>query len=325
MSLIWNFSYGGGSGKVSSNGKVWLFGYPCSSNSSCSYYSVELGEGTYLFELWGAQGGDARNGILFTGAVGGYTSAAITFEEAMQLQLFIGGTGGIYDDLAGGFNGGGKGTHYSTPINANKGAPGGGATDIKIQNLQSFQKILVAGGGGGASTWQKGYYGQDIASGVGGGTSGGNGAVCLGGGQSLVTDSSCTAGTEGKGADGGGGSGARGGGGYYGGSGGKSHGHSGGGGSGFISSMFSTTNGIKPITLKGTESFPKPSLLDSGNETGHEGNGAIRITFLSPFRSPTRSEIPKHIKELCDSICSVKKPSRERINHDFSWIIFLMS
>ena len=109
------------------------------------------------------------------------------------------------------------------------------------------------------------------------------------------TDSSCNVGSLGKGADGYY-QGSAGGGGYYGGSGGKNKGQAGGGGSGFINtSYFPVVNGITPVTIPGNESFPKPSIVDAGNETGHTGHGAIRVTSLIPARSPTRSPIPKNI------------------------------
>ena len=148
MSLSWTFSYSGSSGKVTSSDKKWLFSYPCSSNSSCSYYRVTLTPGVYFFELWGAQGGDSLHGgyQAYPGAVGGYTSAAKSFTNDTELNLYIGGMGGLYNDFSGGFNGGGEGSGSN---DANKGGGGGGATDVRIINGGSSTKILVAGGGGG--------------------------------------------------------------------------------------------------------------------------------------------------------------------------------
>jgi hypothetical protein len=297
MSLSWTFSYSGSSGNVTSSGKKWLFSYPCSSKSSCSYYRVTLTPGVYFFELWGAQGGDSRHGghQIYQGAVGGYTAAAKSFTNDTELNLYIGGMGGLNNDISGGFNGGGNGNNADF---YNKGAGGGGATDVRIINGGSSSKILVAGGGGGSNTWQYSDYKQIISSGVGGGLEGGTGTVCLGGAQASRVDNTCYSGTSGQGASGTN-RGSGGGGGYFGGNGGKDWGHNGGGGSGYIDPSISTINGIAPVTLSGTNSFPVPSLTSSLNETGHEGNGAIRITYTG---TSTRTPIPEHIKNLCKNI-----------------------
>lgn len=321
MSLSWSFSYGSDSGKVSIKDDIWFFGYPCSSSASCSNIKVTIEAGTYLFELWGAQGGDSLHSSYessvgpYPGAVGGYTLAAKTFDSKTELELFIGGMGGLGDDISAGFNGGGKG--YGSNF-YNKGAAGGGATDIRIKSGGSSSKILIAGGGGGSNTFQQSDYNQKATTGVGGGLEGGKGIKCLGGGQNSKSDPSCTPGTLGQGAAGKSPYGSGGGGGYYGGSAGANRGENGGGGSGFIDSSFTKTNGITPTTLDGTKSFPRSTLLDSGNETGHEGNGAVRITKLSPARTfgqtigrtlfqtfaptQTRTAIPRHIYELCFAI-----------------------
>ena len=304
MSLSWTFSYSGSSGKVTSSDKKWLFSYPCSSNSSCSYYRVTLTPGVYFFELWGAQGGDSQHTSYhaYQGAVGGYTSAAKSFTNDTELNLYIGGMGGLNIDLSGGFNGGGMGSADTSYTYVRKGAGGGGATDVRIINGGSSTKILVAGGGGGSNTYQQSNYGQIVSSGVGGGLEGGTGTVCLGGAQTSRVDNTCYLGTSGQGASGSG-WGSGGGGGYFGGNGGKGEGYSGGGGSGFIDPSISTINGIVPVTLSGTNSFPVPSLTSSLNETGHEGNGAIRITYIEPI---THTPIPEHIKNLCKNI--ITKP-----------------
>ena len=40
--------------------KSILFKYPCKNTSDCTPYDVFIPPGVYKFELWGAQGGDAR-------------------------------------------------------------------------------------------------------------------------------------------------------------------------------------------------------------------------------------------------------------------------
>lgn len=269
MSLTWTFSYGNNIGNVERYNGVWLFRYPClTSNSSCSNYEVTIKPGFYLFELWGAQGGDVTYNLkLIAGALGGYTFAVLPFDIETNLQLFVGGMGGHGDDFSGGFNGGGQGSGRDDYYNYdNKGAGGGGATDVRMKSGSSTTKILVAGGGGGSNSWQIPKYNQEVATGVGGGLEGGKGTVCLGAGQSQKTDPTCTAGSLGQGASGAN-QGSGGGGGYYGGSGGKDQGQSGGGGSGYIDKKVEIINGIIPTTLSGKKSFPNPSLSVPGNET----------------------------------------------------------
>jgi hypothetical protein len=305
MALSWNFSYEGESGNVTKSGRTWLFSYPCSNSSLCSSYKVTLTRGVYFFELWGAQGGNSSHSSYQTypGAVGGYTAAAESFNNDVELELYVGGMGGLNSDFNGGFNGGGRGSGLTY---GNKGAGGGGATDVRIINGGSSAKILVAGGGGGSSTFQQTIYGQIVTSGVGGGLEGGNGAICLGGAQTPRADSNCYLGLIGQGANGIN-QAAGGGGGYYGGNGGKNKGQNGGGSSGYIDSS-GTIHGIVPVTLSGTNSFPVPSLSSSVNETGHQGNGAIRITFIAP----ARTSIPNYIKELCKILNTKGDSSRIR-------------
>ena len=190
MSLTWSLSHGSDVGTVSesSNGQVWLFLYPCSSNSDCSFYSVTLQPGTYLFELWGAQGGDSyysNDKNHNYGAVGGYSRAAKAFEKETVLEFYLGGQGGLYEDISAGFNGGGKGvtTQSAGLYRFQKGAGGGGATDIRIKSGSTSTKVLVAGGGAGSLSWES-RSGEYTSKGYGGGLEGGTGKTCLGGGQS---------------------------------------------------------------------------------------------------------------------------------------------
>lgn len=294
MTVNWVFSSSANGGSVTKDETTWLFSYPCSDNASCSPYTVVLSKGVYLFELWGAQGGNSRHSSyqIYGGALGGYTKAAVSFGNTVTLNFYIGGMGGLSGSPSGGYNGGGTGS--GSDFN-NVGAGGGGATDIRLDN----EKILVAGGGGGSNTWQYSNYGVVESNGVGGGLSGGKGNVCLGAGQSAISDTTCTSGSLGQGAAGYG-YGSGGGGGYYGGSGGTTYGQNGGGGSGFISSKITTMNSIEPTTLSGANSFPKATLLNTGNEVGHQGCGAIRLTYLSKAHSSRKNHISNY--KICVEI-----------------------
>lgn len=150
--------------------------------------------GTYMFEVWGAQGGcgfyfDSLGGypsidsITRVGGKGAYAKGTIKLTAGEQYYIYVGGQGACnppftnYDsvpnvtasDIQGGYNGGGNGGGF---VSAKLGemevrissAGGGGATDIRKvagawnDTASLASRIIVAGGGGG-------YYG-----GGGGGT-----------------------------------------------------------------------------------------------------------------------------------------------------------
>ena len=127
-------------------------------------------------ECWGARGGygygDTNNtgaqGVYSVGAgKGGYTSGIIKLTSANITQyptLFIyvgqsGTNGYIKTQVAGGWNGGGKGGHDNAD-NESNGA-GGGATDIRLVSASNTKttwysfdsmksRVMVAGAGGGS-------------------------------------------------------------------------------------------------------------------------------------------------------------------------------
>ena len=94
---------------------------------------------------------------------GAYTIGTLTFANANStpLYIFIGGAGksqvrrSTASELAGGYNGGGKGVVDTN--NDDASGSGGGATDIRTvsgawNNFSSLKsRIMVAGGGGGSS------------------------------------------------------------------------------------------------------------------------------------------------------------------------------
>ena len=149
--------------------KKVTFKYPCLNISECEPNRVILKRGYYQFELWGAQGGDARNytnlaGLTGdTGGKGAYVSGNIALHQLTVLFFYIGGQGENQSSTQlnvlshGGYNGGGDGGIDTGDDNIpESGAGGGGSTDIRLiggnfDNLHSLKsRIIVAGAGGGA-------------------------------------------------------------------------------------------------------------------------------------------------------------------------------
>jgi hypothetical protein len=294
--------------KVHINKTTYYYDYPCSNSTECNGYEIELHSGIWQFELWGASGGSAYQptyNIIYPGGLGGYSLGFIYLEKpSTRFYLSIGGEGlsnfsQKNTNIPGGFNGGGEGF---CGIDTFPGGSGGGSTDIRLGSPDISQRIIIAGGGGGAGSSHSntssicyGGHGGGLEGLDGGGYSsqtdkqrgqGGNqnqgglhgpgsdnkrseDGILFQGGKSLmggITSSS-----------GGGGGGC-----YYGGAGGCGAG--GGGGSGYIGGVKNFLN-YKSKTLSGNETFQTPySLSDSSLETGHHGNGFIKITYIPYFQ-----------------------------------------
>ena len=251
---------------------------------------ITLQPGTYKLEVWGAQGGDNTNAS--AAGKGGYSTGIYTVSATTTLYIYVGGKGNIYTTSGGGAIGGwnGGGAAYASAWGRGSG---GGATDISlvggdctltsnryIRTTASYNdRIIVAGGGGGATGLTDGMTTESAGSaGYGGGSLGGAGTSVSGTGQGRgAGGSSTSAGTNtsysaGNGSFGYGGSGtssftaAGGGGGYYGGAAGSGAG----GGSGYVSSSLDERQ-----TIAGNQPFTDP---DGTTVTGHSGNGYARIT-----------------------------------------------
>lgn len=251
---------------------------------SGSMKSITLPKGQYKLECWGAQGGYRSSSSY--GGNGGYSVGILNLTQKTTVYLYVGGAGNT-GKTAGGFNGGGKRDSYNG---------GGGGTDIRIGSNSLYARVIVAGGGGsdGASN-KNGMYG--------GGTSGGTTTQSYGSGGGGGTQTtggvggSNNAGTFGQGGQGltaSGGYGGAGGGGWYGGGGSipdysGDDDRGGGGGSGYVytsstassypsgcllNSSYYLTNAI---TVTGNTQFLSPT---GSNETGHTGNGYVRITVI---------------------------------------------
>lgn len=257
---------------------------------------IQLPPGRYKLECWGAQGGDYST--TYTGGRGGYSHGVLTLQAAQKLFLRSGGSGGITTEIntqqGGGWNGGGHAYTTSDSYHANAG---GGASDVRIGEDSLFARVMVAGAGGGAfgSTTGRGDGG------AGGGESGGAGvsssASYLPGkgatqteagvsnyGTAAATSTNGTLAAFGQGGSGGASYSTGGGGGWYGG--GFARRAGAGGGSGFVWVGENAPDGYlltedhflsEASTVSGSTSFLSP---DGVTETGHAGDGYVRITVI---------------------------------------------
>lgn len=120
-------------------------------------FVVPSGVTVLTMEVWGAQGG--ANWVNNTN-FGGYTKADVPVTPGSTLYIYVGGQP---TTTAGGYNGGGAGD------GAGKG--GGGGTDVRTSGNTYADRLIVAGGGGGAGYWSN----LHVVGGVGGGLTGGDG------------------------------------------------------------------------------------------------------------------------------------------------------
>lgn len=300
-----------GIGSANSNGAVMNFDY------TGSVQTTTLTPGRYKLECWGAQGGNSNqsNGTYGNGGKGGYSTGILNVSTNTTIYITVGGQGqnGVLNTrTAGGFNGGGDG--YGTN-NFGVGGGGGGASDISlmspvfshssyfINNIRDtnslLSRIIVAGGGGSA-----GYDVSNNAAngGAGGGTTGQDGLsnrvyhgtggkqTTFGtGGSSEESNRYSVQAKFGCGASASNSTDVApgGGGGWYG---GGLHCDSAGGGSGYVYTPTTASNYPSGCllnsayylsnaqTIAGNQSFPSPT---GGTETGHSGNGYVRITKLT--------------------------------------------
>ena len=202
-------------------------------------------DGEYTLEVWGAQGGNGAGGY------GGYSKGKINLTKNENLYILVGGSNG--------FNGGGSGHGRSYQC-------GGGATDIRRNTNSLYNRIIVAGGGGGRGDSAHTYSRSSGYGGAGGGITGnkggdrcghpGNGGSQTSGGSGGSNGgSSGTFGTGGRNRYGSSSGGGGGGGGYYGGGAGGNDYSSyndnddsgGGGGSGYIGNLKDgiTSSGVR--------------------------------------------------------------------------------
>lgn len=263
--------------------------------------TLTLPAGTYKLQTWGAEGGENPSNKGTPGK-GGYSEGTLTLTKETTVYLYVGGKGSYGTSTCGGFNGGGISSGNKT--NVNYGAGGGGGTDIRIGFDSLYARIIVAGGGGASGN---GSYGDSIA-GNGGGETGEDGTgigTCGTGGTQTAAGEYTGSSSDNDPADfgkGGGGPngtvGCGGGGGWYGGGFGTRTNGAAGGGSGYVYTASTAANYpsgclltsalylANAKTISGATTFEAPA---GGTETGHAGDGYIRITTIST--SPSSEHI----------------------------------
>lgn len=270
--------------------------------------------GYYYLQVWGAQGG-SYNEEIAPGGNGGYSKGYIYLNAGDTLYINTGGKGGYGTSNSstatsgGGVNGGGSAGY--------RGGAGGGATDIRINQNDLYARVIVAGGGGGSFYQSSSVY---ALGGAGGGVTGvagehynssyayysGKGGTQTAGGSGGTAEEKAYYGNAGVFGIGGNtgtryqstsiySNGAGGGGWYGGGAAGHYNGETnnryagGGGGSGYVyteSTASSYPNGCllndsyyltNASTHAGNTAFESTT---GGTETGHEGNGYAKVTYV---------------------------------------------
>jgi hypothetical protein len=274
--------------------------YPLNFDYTSAAQEITLVKGTYKLQCWGAQGGSYNT--TYYGGKGGYSVGELTLNEDTTVYVYVGGQGAggtTAGEWEGGFNGGGRSYVSGSGYEAGSG---GGASDVRIGQDSLNARVIVAGGGGGAGSYNSSHR---YSGGAGGGVSGitpsqyntsyksGEGGTQTSRGTShhYTNIDSTTYGTL---ADFGVGAGATpgntyrvtgGGGGWYGGgSGGRA---AGGGGSGYVYKSDTASNYPSGCLLNSSYYLTEASTkagntsfesVDGGTETGHSGNGYVRIT-----------------------------------------------
>lgn len=251
-----------------------------------------LPPGTFLLQVWGAQGGNYSDSL--QGGCGGYSSGTLTLTEETNIYIYVGGQP---TDTAGGFNGGGASGGSSWFITAQGG---GGGTDIRVGQDSLYNRIIVAGGGGGHINLSNSSDDYSLVK-CGGGLIGG---IRSSNAYAGTQTSAGTNGSFGVGADGRSlnwmYTTAGGGGGWYGG-GSPSNSDdiaANDGGSGYV--FTESTARYYPISSPGSEYYLTDAETIGGNQPiygpdgrstrGRQGNGYARIIVLSlssnfPFRT----------------------------------------
>jgi hypothetical protein len=247
-----------------------------------------------IIDAWGAQGEDAVSGGV--GGLGAYAGGRINVSTGQWIYINVGGTNGYNGGGAGGANGfiDGGGS-----VDPNSGGSGGGASDVRIGGMDLADRILVAGGGGGAGhngVWlscQPAQPGGDGGAGGaadgtmgsstacscagGGGTGGTAGSISAGGTGGVYNTGACGGGYSGQGSDGALGLGGDGNTNYYNGTGGAGGGGGGyyGGGSG--GNGWDTTPGGGG---GGGSSYIGGVIASVETQGVKVGQGLVNITFV---------------------------------------------
>ena len=259
-------------------GDIVEFQYLCGDEKTdCHPYTSVLSPGTYIFEVYGAEGGKGNSE---RGGFGGYSRGIFTTKKQIKTYLYVGAKGlSTTSDPKStsptSFNGGGSGQN-SQDDGGFYASSGGGASDIRLLKDDLFHRVIVAGGGGGS-----GFYNQQLIGGNGGGKEGKGGQqvdhpfeeVYSEGGKQTGKTTYFGYGENMTKTDGCGG-----GGGWYGGTAGEAYVNPGGGGSGFVF----TYNNKDTADQANLQLESEHYLVDaSTNENERTGDGFIQITIVN--------------------------------------------
>lgn len=149
---------------------------------SVQSYTVPAGITSLTITAKGAQGASQSPGG--TGGLGGSVQGILSVSAGQVLNIYVGGQNGYNGGALGGVNGS---TVLSGPSVGNAGN-GGGATDIRIGGVTLANRVLVAGGGGGAG--RAGNW-PACQTPVGIGGNGGNGGNLTGGNGFTGSSTAC--------------------------------------------------------------------------------------------------------------------------------------
>lgn len=230
-------------------------------------------------DLRGAGGGTIE-GSSDVGGPGGRTQARLPVTPGQVLRIFVGAPGWMLEhEELNGWNGGGPAERQTC---MNWVFPGGGASDVRVGGDGLADRILVAGGGGGAGHGSGGAGGGAVGGDATNGDTRAGGGTAVAGGTTTPGPDGLLAIAGGDGVFGAGGAGARaptlsdcgggGGGGWNGGAGGallsgSPFGTGGGGGSGYVAP------GIDGTTV-------------AGGGPGPNGAGSVAVTFEGDDADP---------------------------------------
>jgi hypothetical protein len=274
--LTYNVSDSSGNAAVSKTRTVIVVQSTYNYAYTGSVQSVTLQPGTYTLETWGANGGGGASYYpTAIGGTGGYSKGTINLTQATTMYILVGGRGtnyggGDHYGQSGGYNGGGSNyVCYSNGLGS-----GGGASDIRVLANNLYNRIIVAGGGGGAGNGSTGGHGGGST----GGSGNGNGGTQTAGGSGQVSGSF----GQGGGSTSDHGSYNGGGGGWYGG--GSSTSAGAGGGSGYVltssshkPSGYFAQNASYFMTNPVSVKYGEAGFVTNPVSTGH---GYVRITFV---------------------------------------------
>ncbi len=158
-------------------------------------YVVPAGVAELLIESWGAQGADATIGG--TGGNGGFATGLLSVTPGEIITVNVGGQNGFNGGGAGGTNGN---TVFGGAPQGDTGGTGGGASDVRQGGAGLANRVLVAGGGGGAG--HNGVWPSCQVSGPGGNGGDGGGLTGSTGTNGVGTPCNCAGGGGGTGSAG---------------------------------------------------------------------------------------------------------------------------